>query len=155
MEAFSPFVQLLLRLYRWRDRHGGVQLTESGPWGERWAARLLKAHGCKILGMNVRPCRHGEIDLIARKGQVILFVEVKTRRSEYYGRPLDAVNRKKRGLMRRCATRWLAKKHILDIRTLYRFDAVEVIGSPESGEIPQMRWIKQLDMTETAAPDLI
>lgn len=155
MDDFSPFVRFFLRLCRWRDQRCGTQISESGPWGERWAARLLRAHGCRILGMNVRPCRHGEIDIIARKGQVILFVEVKTRKHAAYGRPLEAVNRRKRELMRRCATRWLSKKGILNLKTLYRFDAVEVLGSPDSGEIPQMNWVKQLDMTETAAPDLI
>lgn len=155
MDDFSPFVRFILRLYSRWDRHFGRVESKSGPWGECWAARLLKAHGYKILGMNVRPCRHGEIDIIARKGQVILFVEVKTRRNEAYGRPLDAVNRRKRELMRRCATRWLSKKHILNVKTLYRFDAIEVIGSPDACSIPQMRWVRQLDMTETPAPDLI
>lgn len=155
MDDFSPFVFLYLACCRWLDRCRGVPPLKAGPWGERWAARLLKAHGCRILGMNVRPCRHGELDIVARKGQVILFVEVKTRRNEAYGRPLDAVNRRKRELMRRCATRWLSKKHILNVKTLYRFDAIEVIGSPDACSIPQMRWVRQLDMTETPAPDLI
>lgn len=155
MDDFSPFVRFILRLYRWWDRRYGTQILESGPWGERWAARLLKAHGCKILGMNVRPCRHGEVDIIARKGQVILFVEVKTRKHDYYGRPLDAVNWRKRELMRRCATHWLSKKRLLNVKTLYRFDAIEVLGDPKCFDIPQMNWVKQLDMTDTPAPDLI
>lgn len=155
MNDFPLFVRLFLRFCHWRDLRRGDASLPSGPWGERWAARLLRAYGCKILGMNVRPCRHGEVDIIARKGQVILFVEVKTRKRDTYGRPLEAVNRRKRELMRRCATHWLSKKRILNLRTLYRFDAVEVLGDPDCLEIPHMCWVKQLDMSETPAPDLI
>ena len=74
---------------------------------------------------------------------VILFVEVKTRRGEASGRPLEAVGRRKREVLRR----------LLRAETLYRFDAVEVIGCPGKG-VPEMRWVCGLDMSETRAPDL-
>lgn len=90
---------------------------------------------------------------MARQRGVILFVEVKTRRGEAYGRPLEAVNRRKREMMRRCATHWLARERLLGRDAPYRFDAVEVVGRPGEG-VPRMRWIRGLHMDETRAPDL-
>lgn len=147
------FVRLRLALWGLADRWCSRGAEASGPWGERWAARLLRARGCRILGRNVRPCRHGELDLVACHRGVILFVEVKTRRGEAYGRPLEAVGRRKREVLRRCATHWLAQARLLRAKTLYRFDAVEVIGRPGKG-VPEMRWVRGLDMSGTRAPDL-
>ncbi len=83
---------------------------------------------------------------------VILFVEVKTRRSEAYGRPLGAVGRRKRGLLRRSDTKWLARARLLGTETRYRFDAGEGVGSPGKG-VPRMRWVRGLEMAATRAPD--
>lgn len=90
---------------------------------------------------------------MARWRGVVLFVEVKTRRSEAYGRPLGAVGRRKRELLRKCATHWLAQGRLLGREALYRFDAVEVVGRPGVG-VPRMRWVRGLNMEGTRAPDL-
>ena len=148
----GPWVRLCLRLWvgwDWLCAWRGARIS-SGAWGETWAARLLRAHGCAILERNVYPCRHGELDLIAKRHGVILFVEVKTRASEAFGRPLVAIGPRKRQLLRRCATHWLAQNGLL--RASYRFDAVEVVGAPGRG-MPTLRWIRRLDMTATRAPD--
>lgn len=147
------WVRLRLNVWAWMDGLPFGETLAEGAWGERWAERLLRARGCAILGRNVRPCRRGELDLVARHRGVILFVEVKTRRNEAYGRPLDAVTHRKRELMRRCATHWLAQTQRLGYDVPYRFDAVEVIGRPGEG-VPTMRWIRGLHMEETRAPDL-
>lgn len=125
----------------------------TGAWGEDWATRYLRTRGCRILGRNVHPCRYGELDIIARKGKTILFVEVKTRRSERYGRPITAVAQEKRRLLRKCATRWLSAHGHLESRTPYRFDVVEVLGTPGKG-IPQITWVQAIDMSRTRAPEL-
>ncbi len=67
---------------------------ETGKEGEEIAARFLKSKGYRILERNYRT-RFGEIDIIARKKKNIVFVEVKTRTSDEFGSPSEAVNRKK------------------------------------------------------------
>ena len=102
-----------------------------GREGERIAAKYLRRHGHKILRCNFRAPHGGEVDLVSRdkrRGELV-FVEVKTRSSEAFGRPLDAVDQKKRQLILRGAMKWLHMLGMPDIT--YRFDVVEVVaGSP-------------------------
>jgi putative endonuclease len=149
----SALLRLGLKLFHLRDRYFPRAELSTGAWGERWAARYLQLYGCRILERNARPCRHGEVDLIAKQGKVYLFVEVKTRKNERFGPPMTAIHTKKRQLLRRCATHWLARHRLLNDRTLYRFDGVEVIGTPAKG-IPEIRWVRRLDMSETRAPEV-
>ncbi|MDA0194867.1 MAG: YraN family protein [Bacteroidetes bacterium] len=65
-----------------------------GEWGERLAAEFLIEKGYEIIEKNYR-FSHGEIDLIAMKGELLVFVEVKTRSGLYFGYPEDAVNTNK------------------------------------------------------------
>jgi putative endonuclease len=100
---------------------------ELGAWGEQVAAKELKRRGFKILYRNYRGPHGGEIDLICRDQETLVFVEVKTRSSEKYSRPLDAVNRKKQKLIQRGALAWLRLLGHPDLT--FRFDVVEVIAS--------------------------
>lgn len=61
-----------------------------GAWGERVAAEHLRAGGYDILARNWR-CAYGEIDIVARQGDELVFVEVKTRRGRGHGTPEEAV----------------------------------------------------------------
>lgn len=81
--------------------------AELGRWGERLAEEHLAADGMAVLERNWR-CRLGEIDLIARDGETIVFCEVKTRRGTAYGTPAEAVTPAKSARLRRLAGRWLA-----------------------------------------------
>jgi len=63
-------------------------------FGEDIAARFLKKRGYRILERNYR-CRMGEIDIIAMKGGVLFFVEVKTRRDTHRGHPLESITLRK------------------------------------------------------------
>lgn len=146
----GPWVWLCLRAWRAVDWLTPWRRLAVGAWGERWAARLLMAKGWVVLERNARPCRHGELDLVARRGGVIVFVEVKTRGDEAWGRPLAAITSRKRALMRRCATHWLARRGLLGAS--HRFDAVEVVGRPGEGT-PRLTWVRRLDMTGTRAPE--
>ena len=65
-----------------------------GKRGEEMAAGYLKSAGYGILASNYR-CRWGEIDLIARDGEELAFVEVRTRRSNDYGTPQESITRRK------------------------------------------------------------
>ena len=110
----------------------------SGEWGERQAETYLRAQRYKILGRRVRVGSRDELDLVARDGEVLVFVEVKTRKSEAFGRPASAVNRKKRHALSRAAIRYIQKirKPAVD----FRFDVVEVIGEP-CDQHPRIRHI--------------
>jgi putative endonuclease len=100
-----------------------------GRKGERLAARYLRRNGHKILFRNFRAPHGGEVDIVCRdkRHNELVFVEVKTRSSEDFGRPLDAVNRKKRRLILRGAMTWLRMLDMPDI--VFRFDVIEVIIS--------------------------
>ncbi len=107
-----------------------------GAWGERVAARALRRRGVKILYRNYRSPHGGEVDLVCRHEDALLFVEVKTRRTEKFFRPLDAVNPYKQELIKRGALSWLRLLGNPDVP--FRFDVVEVIAT----EPLEVRWIE-------------
>jgi len=111
----------------------------SGKWGEKQAERFLRRNRYRILGRRVRVGARDEIDLVARKQKTLVFVEVKTRRSETFGRPVSAVDRSKRRVLSRAAVRYLARLRFRPV--CFRFDVVEVIGSPDSKD-PVIRHIE-------------
>ena len=89
------------------------------------ASKFLRRNGYKILSRNFHGRTGGEIDLVCRDGDTLVFVEVKTRTREDFGRPLDAVDREKRKRISRGGLAWLRLLGNPDI--LFRFDVVEVI----------------------------
>jgi putative endonuclease len=99
----------------------------TGSWGEAVAERVLRDKGFRVLGRRVRVGDRDEIDLVARDGATLVFVEVKTRRSEDFGRPGMAVDRKKQHVLSRAAVRYIRK--LKNRRICFRFDVVEVIGA--------------------------
>ncbi|HEY2139119.1 MAG TPA: YraN family protein [Chthoniobacterales bacterium] len=98
-----------------------------GARGENLACRFLRKNGYKILYRNFRGRTGGEIDVVCRDGDTLVFVEVKTRTSEDFGRPFDAVDRDKRNRISRGGLAWLRLLDSPDI--LFRFDVVEVIAA--------------------------
>jgi putative endonuclease len=65
-----------------------------GDWGERTAAGYLEKHGYLILDTNYR-CTWGEVDLVAQKGDCLVFIEVRTRRGDAFGTPAESVTSQK------------------------------------------------------------
>ncbi|MGA0846255.1 MAG: YraN family protein [Luteolibacter sp.] len=109
-----------------------------GRFGEHCAVRHLQASGCRILARNFKAPRGGEVDIIARQGRLLMFVEVKTRRGEPKIRPLSAVNRAKQNLIERGANAWLKS---LGTRKLpWRFDVIEVWLN--EGEKPKLNHVR-------------
>ena len=102
----------------------------AGVWGEQLAARHLESQGYRILGRNVRFGPRRELDLVARApaGDTLVFVEVKTRKSERFGRPVSAVDRGKRRAFGRAVVQYLRRLRTRPPRV--RFDVVEVVGTP-------------------------
>jgi putative endonuclease len=117
---------------RWRSRSSisRPRHLRLGTRGENLACRFLKKNGYRILYRNFKGRTGGEIDVICRDRDTLVFVEVKTRTRENFGRPLDAVNREKRNRIARGGLAWLRLLDDPDI--LFRFDVVEVIIAEEA-----------------------
>lgn len=92
---------------------------------EQMAADFLSKHGYQILERNFR-CRTGEIDIIARDGDFLAFVEVKYRSSMNYGGPMAAVGLKKQHTISRTAAFYLLARH-MRMDTPCRFDVVGIL----------------------------
>ena len=99
-----------------------------GNFGEEAAEKFLKRRGYKILDKNYR-CRFGEIDLIALEDGCLVFVEVKTRVSEKYGNPSNAVNGLKLQHMKKAALVYIDYRRMGEYPA--RFDIVEVFADSE------------------------
>jgi len=111
----------------------------AGIWGEDQAAGMLKGKGYKILGRRVRIGVRDELDIVARHNNILVFIEVKTRKREDFGRPMSSVDRGKRHTLSRGAIRYLKK--LKQKPEYFRFDVVEVVGSREAGD-PLIRHIE-------------
>lgn len=98
-----------------------------GRYGEDVAARFLIAAGLVVLERNWR-CPDGELDIIAREGDVLVACEVKTRRGEGFGSPLEAVTARKAARLRRLVGRWLAEHPVRPAEV--RIDVVGVLRPP-------------------------
>ncbi len=102
-----------------------MAIESLGRWGEERAAEFLKAKGYRILERNYKN-KIGEIDVIASDGKILLFVEVKTRRSLAYGQPYEAVTYHKQIKIARVAFAYL--KHrcgTVDVNA--RFDVISIV----------------------------
>lgn len=94
-----------------------------GQWGERRTAVHYRAAGCTILAQNWRYGRD-ELDLVVLDGEVLVFVEVKTRSTLFGGIGYRAVNKRKKTALRRAAYGWIKQVGGVPYR---RFDVVEVL----------------------------
>lgn len=111
---------------------------EVGEFGEGVACQWLRACGEKVLYRNYSAPQGGEVDIVARRGKLLLFIEVKTRRAGGVGRPLDAVDRGKQELIERGANSWL--KLLKTRRIPWRFDVIEIIL--EEGKKPHVHRVE-------------
>lgn len=100
----------------------------------------LRARNIKILARNFKGRKGGEVDVIARDGRQLLFIEVKTRKKDAMVRGLSAVNRKKRQLIQRGANEWLRRLGTREVP--WRFDVIEVTVS--EGEKPLIQHIENV-----------
>lgn len=117
-------VSLLDRLRALWSRAGLPEHLRRGRLGERAARQHLERLGLKFLTANFRSDR-GEIDLIFRDADCLVFVEVKTRSSEDWTRPAASVNADKRRRLSRCALDYLRLLKQPPVKI--RFDVVEVL----------------------------
>jgi putative endonuclease len=105
---------------------------ELGRLGEDLALKKIKRLGYKPVTRNFR-CSLGEIDLIARHGEYLVFVEIKTRKGRSLGYAKEAVTPKKKRQMSKVALAYMKKNNCCDIKS--RFDVVAVSIYGEKAEI--------------------
>ena len=118
-------------------RHNGLDTMKSdnkktGKIGEDIAIDFLKKKGYKIIERNYR-CVFGEVDIVARDRNDIVFVEVKSRRSEYFGDPTDAVDFNKQKKISKIALNYMNEKR-LDNHDA-RFDVIAIKLSPNGNTV--------------------
>src|ERR671935_25106 len=129
---------------RWRNRFLPWKKSSisghlrRGAHGEKLACRFLKRNGYKVLFRNFRGRSGGEIDVVCRDSDTLVFVEVKTRGREDFGRPVEAVDRQKQKRISRGALAWLRMLDNPDI--LFRFDVVEIVIADDAK--PRVELIK-------------
>lgn len=116
-----------------------MSVPNRGAWGEAQVAAYLRRRGWEIVAANYR-CRFGEIDIIARDGRTLCFVEVKLRSSLSHGLPREFVTARKQEKLRTTAEYYLSA-HELDVPV--RFDVAEVYaGAEHSGAAARIEYIE-------------
>ena len=108
-----------------------------GNSGEDCAVEFLKSEGCTILERNYRT-PFGEIDIIAKDDDFIVFVEVKTRRSLRCGNPFEAVDIRKQRRISKVALDYITRRGLHDAPA--RFDVIAV--TPQGGDLPKIEIIR-------------
>lgn len=117
-----------------QEKRGNSSL---GAIGESIAVTFLKGQGFTIVERNFR-CVCGELDIVAREGRTIVFVEVKCRNNENYGSPQLAVTPFKQRQISKAALVWLSHRKLYDAEA--RFDVVAILV--HRGELPQIEHIR-------------
>lgn len=108
-----------------------------GVAGEKLAADFLKRNNYDVLAVNYR-CRYGEIDIIAKQGETLIFVEVKTRSSLKFGMGLEAVNYIKQKKIKKVAMSFINEKKVYFSEI--RFDVIDIfIKKPRLFEITHVK----------------
>lgn len=112
-----------------------ISRVAQGTAAEDLACRYLETRGLRLIGRNFR-CRGGELDLIMRDGEHLVFVEVRSRRHSRYGTPAESVTRAKQQRLIRAAALYLQRQR-LDLPC--RFDVVAILAADTA---PQVEWIR-------------
>lgn len=103
-----------------------------GNEGEKIAKDYLEKNNYEILAMNYRVGRNGEIDIVARESGYVCFIEVKARKNTLFGRPCEAVNKKKQNKIIYLAYTYIKEKRLNGCNI--RFDIVEILMNKQNGD---------------------
>jgi len=133
----SVRINFLPSLKAWFVAKSEAEHLRRGRLGERAARKHLRRHGLKFLTANFRSAR-GEIDLVFRDSDCLVFIEVKTRSSEEWGRPASAVDAERRGRLTRAGLDYLTLLHRPAVKV--RFDIVEVLL--DGGKVREVRHLE-------------
>ncbi len=113
---------------------------EIGKYGENLAKKYLENLGYKILDMNYKYSRYGEIDIIALYKNELCFVEVKTRRNDKFGTPMEAITKDKLNKIQMSAISYIQQKKPKFEK--YRIDAVSILLKDNNEEITHIKNIE-------------
>ena len=111
-----------------------------GRCGEERAAAFLSEKGFSCLASNWR-CRSGELDLIVERGSEIRFIEVKTRKTDLYGPPEEAVTARKMAHLRLAAEQWISEQAFLSQKS-FQFDVISIVWPGTAQE--RLVWIENV-----------
>lgn len=109
-----------------------VEALAYGKSAERVAEKHLRANGYRIIETNYR-CREGEIDIVAREGDCLIFCEVKARRTKNYGNALEGVTPQKIKKIRKAADDYIHRKKLQGVDC--RFDIVTIDASEGGAKV--------------------
>ncbi len=113
-----------------------MEQKELGKKGEELALRFLKKKGYRFIEKNY-VCKMGEMDIIAKEKDTLVFIEVKTRTSTEFGPPQLAVNSRKQRQLSKVALNYLNEKRLKDVKA--RFDVVAILLRQKGEEIELIR----------------
>ena len=117
-----------------------MKRRDTGILGEKLASDFLQKRGYHILETNYR-CPHGEIDIVAKHKDSLVFIEVRTKRSLQFGSPEESITQTKKERMR--ATAWHYQQAHDNLPSLWRIDIVAV-------ELDQKGKLSRIDLIENA-----
>lgn len=129
VSRLRAFVLSMASMFR-KNSPPAPTTQSSGQWGESQALHYLRTKGYTIIATNYRK-RYGEIDIIARDGDTLVFIEVKYRRHAGYGSGLEAVDGRKQQRLCRVAAEYLQTHHKADCNA--RFDVIAVSPQANGG----------------------
>lgn len=115
-----------------------MQKKEKGAWGEAIAAKFLKKLGYKIIDKNIH-FQCGEIDLVAKDGDEVVFVEVKARSTNSHGSPLESITPQKLQKLHRSVQLYMEKHNLREEEI--RIDVIGILGDTDSYEINHLKSI--------------
>jgi putative endonuclease len=107
-----------------------------GKDGEQIAVKYLKSNGFKILDTNFR-CAIGEIDIVAKEKDIIVFIEVKTRQSDTFTEPFESVGKRKQAKIKDLAEHYMQDKDYLDCDI--RFDVLSITAKDKDTKIEHIK----------------
>lgn len=107
-----------------------------GKKGENLAAEFLEKQGINVLERNWRYSRLGEVDIIAKDGNTLAFIEVKTRSTANFGHPLEAISDNKLNTLNK-----LAEIYIHNVKEDYDSYRIDIVGIIE-GKFPEITYLK-------------
>lgn len=120
----ARYIEKVLSIILYKNR-GTMNTRKIGGFNEENAVRYLQNNGFQIIKRNYR-CKVGEIDIIALKENILRFIEVKYRENDFYGNPLEAVNKRKQNKIRKTAA-WFLNENMQYADMQCSFDVMAVM----------------------------
>jgi putative endonuclease len=112
----------------------------TGRYAEQWACHFLRQQGLTLVTRNFR-CRTGEIDLVMRDNNQLVFVEVRYRKDKTYGSAAESIDRRKQARVIRCAEYFLQRTAAL-ANLPARFDVISLTVTQNRNDIFETQWIR-------------